>query len=63
VYGTGDNTSGQVGIGNSKKYVLDPQRLSQLSDVSIIQAAKFSACICNGQLYVWGGSTKQFTPF
>jgi hypothetical protein len=42
---------------------LDPQRLPQLSDVSIVQAAKFSACICDGQLYVWGGPTKRFTPF
>lgn len=46
MYGTGDNTSGQVGIGNGKKYVLEPQRISNPQNVSIVQAAKFSACIC-----------------
>jgi|JI6StandDraft_1071083.scaffolds.fasta_scaffold02900_11 alpha-tubulin suppressor-like RCC1 family protein len=63
MYGTGDNTSGQVGIGNGKKYVLEPQRLANPQNVSIIQAAKFSACICEGQLYVWGGATRQFVPY
>lgn len=63
IYATGDNTSGQVGIGNSKKYVLDPQKIPQLKNVSIIQAAKFSACISDGELYAWGGSSKKFSPF
>ncbi len=25
VYATGDNTSGQIGVGNGKKYYLEPQ--------------------------------------
>jgi len=63
IYGTGDNTSGQVGIGNGKKYVLEPQRITNPKNASIVQASKFSACVCEGQLYVWGGATRQFTPY
>jgi alpha-tubulin suppressor-like RCC1 family protein len=48
IYATGNNTAGQLGIGNGKNYFLEPQKIPQLNNVSIIHAAKFSACIADG---------------
>lgn len=63
IYATGENTSGQIGIGSmKKKYVLEPQKLD-LENVSIIQASKISAAIADGQLYVWGFKSKEMTQY
>ena len=55
VFGAGDNSSGQIDPSINKKFILDPVKISHLSNVAIIRAGKFSACLTHsGEIIIWG---------
>ena len=55
MYGVGDNSFGHIAATIKKKCILDPIKISQVSNISTITAGKFSAALTlKGEVLIWG---------